>query len=501
MAADSQRTSFSRTGISLGVLVQSACVVFLIAAVNYIGFNYYKRWDFSRSQKFTLADQTEQVLRQLAMPGLKVTVYFSSSSLGPDSALYGDVQSLLAQYSFSARRKIDIRQIDPSMDASTARELQEKYKFDGNQNVLILDYNGRTKLIPIIDLGEFDMSGVETGEPVRLTEFKGESVLTAALIELLNPQKAKIYFVQGHGETPHDKLFTLSDYLGRQNADLLGINLGAVDRVPEDADTVCLVGPRYDLSPDEIKMLKRYWLAHGRLVVLLDPDGLGLMPNFRGFLNEIGILPRNDRVQRLARSDSRPDLVTLFPFVVGSFMADSPYTKRLQGTNARLPGATESLALDTAFAARQDVQIRGLIQAIEGYWGEVNYRDRTKIGLEYNDGVDTGDPVIVAASAEKGAAKDDRTDVAVSRLVVVGNSAFVEDEALRQAPANLDFILSVFNRMLDRTKLAGILPKSAQSFALSLTDAQIRGVALYTLIVIPGIAALLGIIVGIRRRA
>jgi hypothetical protein len=85
--------------------------------------------------------------------------------------------------------------------------------------------------------------------------------------------------------------------------------------------------------------------------------------------------------------------------------------------------------------------------------------------------------------------------------VVVGNSAFVEDEALRQAPANLDFILSVFNRMLDRTKLAGILPKSAQSFALSLTDAQIRGVALYTLIVIPGIAALLGIIVGIRRRA
>jgi hypothetical protein len=115
--------------------------------------------------------------------------------------------------------------------------------------------------------------------------------------------------------------------------------------------------------------------------------------------------------------------------------------------------------------------------------------------------VDTGSPVIVAASAEKGAAKDARTDVASSRLVVVGNSAFIEDESLRQAPADLDFIISVFNRMLERTKLTGITPKSAQSFSLSLTDAQIRGIAFYTLFVIPGSVALLGLIVAFRRRA
>jgi hypothetical protein len=120
----------------------------------------------------------------------------------------------------------------------------------------------------------------------------------------------------------------------------------------------------------------------------------------------------------------------------------------------------------------------------------------------YNDGEDAGAPVTVAASAEKGASKDQRTDVAMSRMVVVGNSGFVEDEALRQAPANLDFIISVFNRLIEgRSKLTGILPRSAASFALSLTDKQIRGVALYTLVVIPGAAALLGLIVGFRRRS
>lgn len=497
----SKRSSLSRAGISFGVLVQSACVVFLVAAVNYIGFNYYKRWDFSRSQKFTLADQTEQVLRQLQLP-LKVTVYFSSSSITPDAALYGDVQGLLAQLSFSARRKFELRQVDPSMDVGAARELQEKYKFDGSRNLLILDYDGRSKLIPIIDLGEFDTSGMETGEPPRLIEFNGEAVLTAAIIELLSPDKAKIYFLQGHGETQPGRLSMLSEYLGRQNAEPLWVNLGVDNRVPADADALCIVGARYDLPESEIALLEKFWRAHGRIVALLDPDALVNMPNLRRFLNETGIHPRNDRVRRLARSDVRPDLVTLFPYVDGVFLPDSPITKRLVGATARLPGATESLFLADADAAKSDIQLHGLIQAIEGYWGETHYEDLTKIGLEYDDGEDAGEPIIVAAVAEKGAAKDERTDVATSRLVVVGNSAFVEDEALRQAPANLDFIISVFNRMIDqRSKLTGILPKPAQSFALSLTDAQIRSIALYTLIVIPAAAALFGLIVGLRRRA
>ncbi len=494
------KSSFSRAGIGLGVIVQTLCVVFLVAAANYIGFHYYKRWDFSRSQKFTLADQTEAVLRQLDSP-LKVVVYFSQNSLGPESMLYSDVQNLLAQLAFSSRRKVEVRLVDPSRDMSTARELLEQYKFDGAQNQLILDYSGRTKVIPIADLGEFDISGLQTGQPVKLLEFKGEAVLTAALIELQNPETAKVYFSQGHGETLPPRMHLLNEYIARQNAQAVSFNFGVVDRIPADANAVCIVGAQYDFTTVEIAMLQQYWAASGRLIVLLDPDAMIAMPNLRSFLNATGIHPRNDRVRRLARSDSRPDLVTLFPFVTGLFLPESPITKRLVGVNARLPGATMSLLLDDAGAARDDIQLRPLIQAIEGYWGEANYLDRTQIGLEYNDGVDAGEPIVVAASAEKGAAKDARTDVSTARLVVVGNSAFVEDDALQQAPANLDFILSVVNRMLDRSKITAIAPKPAHSFALSLTDAQIRGIALYTLIVIPGAAALLGLVMGLRRRA
>jgi ABC-type uncharacterized transport system len=493
------KSSFSRTGIGFGVLVQTVCVVFLFVATNYIGFNYYKRWDFSRSQKFTLADQTEQVLRQV-QPTLKIVVYFSPSSMGLDAAIYGDVQNLLAQYAFSARRKIEIRQVDPSREVSEARELQEKYKFDGAQNVLILDYEGRVKILPILDMGEFDFSGLQSGDAAQLLYFKGEEVLTAALFELLNPKKALIYFSQGHGETMPTRLFVLNESMAKQNSKPVSFNLGIAEAVPEDADAVCIVGARYDFTEAEIKLLRLYWESSGRIVVLLDPTVN--TPNLRKFLNEIGIYPRPDRVQRLAASPTQATYAILRSLVRGIFLPDSAITKRLVGANAMFTGPTQSLLLDNVGASREDIVLRPLVQAAEEYWGETAFTENEGKGITYNDSEDAGAPVVVAASAEKGAAKDDRTDVASARMVVVGNSAFVEDESLRQAPANLDFILSIFNRMIDnRSKLTGIAPRSAASFALSLTSAQIRSISLYTLIIIPGAAALLGIVVGLRRRA
>ncbi|MDD5200661.1 MAG: GldG family protein [Terrimicrobiaceae bacterium] len=494
-------SSFSRAGIGFGVLLQTACVLFLVIAANYIGFNYYQRWDFSRSQRFTLAEQTKQALRQFPkQTPLKVIVYFSPTNLGLASALYGDVQNLLAELQFSARDRMQVDWVDPARDLTRARELQTKYKFDGSENLIILDYDGRTKFIPILDLGDFDLSGMQAGEPARVEAFKGEAVLTAAFIELLNPERARIYFLQGHGETPPSQLTRLDEFIARQNAECYALNLASLDAVPKDAGALCIVGARYDLSDRELEILRRYWQQNGRLVVLLDPNSN--TPNLRNLLNAVCIYPRNDRVQRFVPSRTVPGLMGIYRDVAGVFLPDSPITKRLVGVTPLLTGGTLSLYLDEATAPRADIQLRPLIQAAEDYWGESHYIDTGKLGGQF-DSEDTGQPVIVAASAEKGGSRDDRTDVATSRMVVVGNSTFVEDNALVDVSSlgNLDFMTSVVNRMIERTKLSGVAPRVAANFTLSLTEAQLSGIALYTLVLIPGCAALLGIIMGIRRRA
>jgi hypothetical protein len=502
------RTSFSRAGIGFGVFVQAACVLFLVLAANYVGFNNFRRWDFSRSQRFTLADQTKQVLRQFDQP-LKVVVYASPTSLGPESLLNSDLNNLLAELQFSAREKMQVEWVDPTRDQGRALDLQSKYKFDGRDSVLILDYEGRTKFVPLMDLGDFDMSGLQSGEPVRLEAFKGESVLTAAFIALQNPEPARIYFLQGHGESTAANLTRFTDALSRQNAEAWGLNLATRDSVPADAGAVCIFGAHYDISDRELAILQRYWTQNGRLVVLIDPnadpDAKVRMPNLRQLLKGVGIYPRNDRVQRLMQNPLNPGLVGVVrDIVIGTFLPDTPITKRLVGVNAYFVGGALSLYLDQAGATRSDIQLRPLIQAAEDYWGETHYTETEKEGVVYNENEDTGQPVILAASADKGGARDDRTDVATSRLVAVGSCKFIEDQAMGDTATegNLDFMLSVINRMLDgRSKLTGMVPRPTVNYMLNLTDTQLRGIALYTLVIIPCAAALLGVIMGIRRRA
>jgi hypothetical protein len=356
------------------------------------------------------------------------------------------------------------------------------------------------KFIPAAELGEFDLSGLQAGEPARLTAFKGEAVLTAAFVELLNPERARIYFLQGHGEATPASLTRLNEFIQRQNAECYGLNLAASGAVPKDAAALCIVGAKYDLSDAEFSALQDYWKNNGRLVVLLDPNAN--TPNLRKLVNAVGIFPRNDRVQRFVPSMSVPGLMGIYRDVAGVFLPDNPITKRLVGVNALLEGGTLSLYLDDVAARNADVQTRPLVEAAEAYWGEHDYTQMSGPGVRYDDGVDAGSPVIVAASAEKGGARDERVDVATSRMVVVGNSAFVEDAALAGASAqgNLDFMGSVINRMLERSKLTGVAPRAIVNFNLSLTDTQLRGIALYVIVIIPAAAALLGLIMGLRRR-
>ncbi len=72
---------------------------------------------------------------------------------------------------------------------------------------------------------------------------------------------------------------------------------------------------------------------------------------------------------------------------------------------------------------------------------------------------------------------------------------------MQQAPANLDFVLSAVNWMVDRATLTGITPKVVRRFTLSLTPAQVDRLGFYVMVVIPGVVALLGLVVAWRRRA
>ena len=74
-----QESSRRRAGIRFGVAVQILLAVVLLAAVNYAGFHYYLRGDWSPAQKYRLSDQTLGALANLSAPAT-IYVFFSPTS-------------------------------------------------------------------------------------------------------------------------------------------------------------------------------------------------------------------------------------------------------------------------------------------------------------------------------------------------------------------------------------------------------------------------------------
>src|SRR5881394_2607623 len=175
-----RRIRIGRVRIGLNVVVQIVLILFLAAMVNSLAFKHYKRWDFSRDQKYALSDKTKRFLDTLKGK-MRITVFFS-----PNTPITADLQNLLTEYQYAGKGKIDVEQIDPERSLSRAKELFDKYKVVTDESLLVLDYNGRNKTVKASEMADVDQSGMAiVGEGPRVAAFKGEQAITSAMIDLV----------------------------------------------------------------------------------------------------------------------------------------------------------------------------------------------------------------------------------------------------------------------------------------------------------------------------
>lgn len=485
-----------RGAIRLGIGLQALAVAVIFVAVNFLGFENYTRLDFSRSQDILLSTQTRRVIREFQKP-LSIVVISSPTMFGPATQVFGDVRNLLNEVQYSGRERVLIEYVDPTRNLDRMRALQAKYKFTSADNLIIFDYDGRTRFVNISEMADFDMSSLAQGEVPRLLAFRGEQVLTGAMLALLKPETQVVYFLQGHGEPSlgtGSPITALIDYVQKQNARVDVLSLSSTDALPADAAALVIIAPKFDLEVREEALLSAWLRVHGRILVLLDPDAE--TPRLRGLLAANGIIPQDDRVLRTVRLAFATGILRE---VTGEVQPTTEFTRRLQGMTILFSGSTQSLTLDQKLAEKETIQLRPLILAAEEFWGERNYAPNQPAGVRYEDGQDNGQPLAIAASADRGGVEDDRIEVQTSKLIVVGTSQFAFDASA--TPQGFDFLLSAINSLLDRSRLTGVAPKTLTHFALNLTDAQLGRIALFTMIVLPGLAALAGLAVWWKRRS
>ena len=496
-----------RLQIGVNLLVQLVLVFFLVSAVNWIGFRHYKRWDMSRDQKYALSDKTKRFLNTIK-GNLRITVFFS-----PNTPITGDVANLLTEFQYAAKGKIDIENIDPQRNLSRAKEIFDKYKVVSDESLLVIDYEGRNKTVKASEMADIDSSGMAMGEGPRVTAFKGEQAITSAMIDLVEGKKNTIGYITGHKEPsiaeappmalmqqqqqPQSPISVLKTFIENENIKFQELNLFNEPQIPADIKTVMIVGPQYDLSDREMKLLRDFWNKQGRILLLVDPSAK--TPKLNAYLNELGVKVNDDRLMAFVRTGIEE--LALIRDVYARFLGGSPITKRLEDVRAVFFGGTSSITLEPDRVRGANIQLQPLIQAEKGYWAETDYNttDQNKLQADAKKAGDA--PLTIGVSIEKGGSADERVQMNSSRMVVVSNTTFVQDNALTQDQQSLDFISGCANWLLSREQLIGIAPKVPKTLTFSLSEDALRSLRWIVLALIPLIFAIIGTAVWWQRRA
>ncbi len=481
-----------RFRIGLNVLAQILLILFLVAMVNSFAFKHYARWDFSRDQKYALSDKTKRFLDSLKGK-MRVTVFFA-----PNTPITADVQNLLTEYQYAGKGKIDVEHIDPERNLSRAKELFDKYKVVTDESLLVLDYDGRNKTVKASEMADIDQSGMAFGEGPRVAAFKGEQAITSAMMDLVEGKKKTLGYVTGHKEPPlsqNSPITVLKTFIENENIKFQELNLLDLDAIPADVKAVMIIGAQYDLSDREMKLMRDFWDKQGRILLLLDPAAK--TPKLRGFVDELGIKANDDRLMVFLRTGIQE--LALTRDVQARFLGDSPITKRLADVRTLFLGGTSSLTLEPDRVRAANIRLEPLIQAEKGWFAEKDYNTDDQVKLQA-DAQQSNMPLTIGAIVEKGGSADQRVQVNSSRLVLVSNASFVQDNAITQDQQGLDFISGSVNWLLSREQLIGIAPKVPKPLTFSLNEEALRRLRWIVLVFIPLVPALIGTMVWWQRR-
>ena len=495
----------ARRGVDGWTLAGTALVAVIVVLVNYISARRCERWDLTRDQLFTLSERTLSVLAQLEKP-VELYVFMPSSEQS-----FADLRELLDRYR-AHTDKLSVQYVDPDRETAKFKLLAEKYGVraalqEGGHTeaeLALLAVSGERRWsVTRDDLIDIELDGGE-GAPAKAPKVnvKTEQALSGALVQVTSGRETKVCVSEGHGEwsltdSSDRSLAALKDVLKRENVGIEALATRGKDELPTSCDALFVLGPLKPFSEAEASALERYLSAGGNLLLALDPvleadavapTGLEALAERHGIRLDRSVLVERDRERLLSPSPVEATLVTTF--------GSHPAVRALAAVHAPV---VVQLARTIGITGDKHKNVEVLLSPSEQAYGETQLAQLTAGDeLAPGDG-DRNAPVQLGIGTTS--QKRDGSSKPPGRLLVIGDSDWVQPELLQQAQlANVDLLSGVTGYLTEREALVTIAPRKIDAQALLITEEGLFGVFLRVVLMMPLAALVLGVGVWWQRR-
>jgi hypothetical protein len=479
--------------LSVNTLVLFVTMLALLLMVNYLAARHFQRWSWSGNAQAQLSPLTLRVLNSVTNP-VKVTLYFDKRD-----PLYGMSYNLLKAYRFACGH-LQVEVVDYLDEPGAAQLVKKKYQLgDTDRDIVIFATQGRHRVVYQSELSDLDLQPLVSGQSreVKRTHFKGEALFTSAILNILQSRQPKAYFLEGHNEhnpAADDGDLGYSRFAGvlkENNVLFETLRLEGPAEIPNDCNLLIIAGPNSALQADVLEKIGRYLKQGGRLFVLFNFNSLLRQTGLEAALGEWGVAIGQNVIidEKSHDSQDKNNMIT-------AAFGTHPLMKPVYGYQLYLvlPRAVDK---DRRRTAGSDApQVDPLVYSSAGGRVMTDIR-RDGIFPSVND---LRGNVSVLVAVEKGGIRNVSADRGTTRIVVAGDSLFLNNNNIDRE-ANRPFASHAVNWLLARNELlVGVPRRPIKEFKLTLAAPEMFAVQGILMGALPGAALLLGALVWLRRR-
>lgn len=446
------------TSFSFGALLYTALFVGIIGLANYVTRKHeFFYFDTTEQKVFTLAPQTEEILKHLEYP-LVLRAFFLSGKVDPK------VDDLLNRLS-RASDKVTWKAVDPERQPALTEKLGVN-----EAETIHLSYE------------------VEAGKPreSKVTRDITEESLVNAILKLTRSAPHKAYYLQGHGEADlsDDKeggFLFLKEAIQGENISVTPLELGGATQVPDDASMLLVLAPRHTLLATEKGAIENYLKRGGNVLFMAEPNTTN---DVADLVRPLGIIVKNDMVvDQTLQLFAGPSL-GVQPMV--STYGDHAITKNF---NERTVFSTVC-SVRPAEQIPQGATVTTLATTSEASWAESDLKLLlSEDPRAVKDSADVSGPVSIAVAYE-----------GTGKVVVIGDVDFIANINIRQL-YNRDFVLNAIDWLVGSGEQVSIRARTLRESVKTITPDQFNLIFLLSALIFPELLLILGLSIWWARRS